>query len=52
MLLGSDSLLWRSIHIDQPLSGRITDDALLRLADRAQGTLQCLNLDGVYKNHR
>ena len=45
----NDSLLWRSIHIDQPLSGRITDDALLRLADRAQGTLQCLNLEGCIK---
>lgn len=44
----SDSLLWRSIHIDQPLSIKITDDALLKLANRAQGTLQCLNLvDGV-----
>ncbi|KAG7982091.1 hypothetical protein I3843_04G032000 [Carya illinoinensis] len=40
----SDALLWRSIHIDRPLSEKITDDALLKLANRAQGTLQCLNL--------
>jgi hypothetical protein len=40
----SDPLLWRSIHIDQRLSEKITDDALLKLANRAQGTLQCLNL--------
>ncbi|OVA20476.1 F-box domain [Macleaya cordata] len=40
----SDALLWRNIHIDQPLSERITDDALLRLANRAQGNLQSLSL--------
>ncbi|OVA17571.1 F-box domain [Macleaya cordata] len=39
-----DNLLWRSIHIDQPLSERICDDALLRLTNRAQGNLQCLSL--------
>ncbi|KAF8378150.1 hypothetical protein HHK36_029487 [Tetracentron sinense] len=40
----SDPLLWRSIHIDQPLNERITDDALFHLTSRAQGILQCLNL--------
>ncbi|KAF8399884.1 hypothetical protein HHK36_015754 [Tetracentron sinense] len=40
----SDSLLWRSIHIDKPLSERITDDGLLQLANKAQGSLQCLSL--------
>ncbi|XAR58255.1 hypothetical protein NMG60_11026681 [Bertholletia excelsa] len=40
----NDPLLWRSIHIDHPLSERLTDDALLRLTSRAQGTLQCLSL--------
>lgn len=39
-----DPLLWRSIYIDQPLNMRITDDALVKLAARAEGTLQCLNL--------
>uniref|UniRef100_A0A6N2MUK2 F-box domain-containing protein n=1 Tax=Salix viminalis TaxID=40686 RepID=A0A6N2MUK2_SALVM len=40
----SDPLLWRSIHIDQPLNEKITDDALLQLTNRAQGNLQCLSL--------
>ncbi|MED6168238.1 hypothetical protein PIB30_010019 [Stylosanthes scabra] len=39
-----DPLLWRRIHIDQPLNERITDDVLLQLSDRAQGNLQCLSL--------
>ncbi|XP_058102159.1 F-box protein SKIP14-like [Magnolia sinica] len=40
----NDALLWRRIHIDQPLSKRITDDALLQLTRRAQGGLQYLSL--------
>lgn len=40
----SDPLLWRSIHVDQPLNERITDDILLQLTRRAQGNLQCLHL--------
>lgn len=40
----SESLLWRNIHIDQPLNERITDDVLLQLTSRAQGKLQCLSL--------
>lgn len=39
-----DSLLWRNIHIDQPLNERITDDVLVELTSRAQGYLQCLSL--------
>ncbi|KAF3431108.1 hypothetical protein FNV43_RR25838 [Rhamnella rubrinervis] len=39
-----DPLLWRSIHIDQPLNEKITDDILLQLTNRAQGNLQCLSL--------
>jgi len=39
-----DPLLWRSIHIDQPLNEKITDDILLQLTNRAQGSLQCLSL--------
>ncbi|KAJ0035857.1 hypothetical protein Pint_25453 [Pistacia integerrima] len=35
----SDPLLWRSIHIDQPLSSKISDDALVKLTGRAVGTL-------------
>lgn len=40
----SDSLFWRSIHIDQPLNERITDHELLKLTGRAQGCLQSLCL--------
>ncbi|KAJ0020612.1 hypothetical protein Pint_32433 [Pistacia integerrima] len=40
----SDPLLWRSIHIDQPLSSKISDDALAKLTGRTVGTLQCLSL--------
>ncbi|KAL6566548.1 hypothetical protein OROGR_002163 [Orobanche gracilis] len=36
--------LWMSVHIDQPLNERITDDHLLQLACRAKGNLQCLSL--------
>uniref|UniRef100_A0A2N9FS35 F-box domain-containing protein n=1 Tax=Fagus sylvatica TaxID=28930 RepID=A0A2N9FS35_FAGSY len=39
-----DPLLWRSLCIDQPLNEKITDEALLQLTDRAQGSLQCLSL--------
>ncbi|OWM76184.1 F-box protein SKIP14 [Punica granatum] len=40
----SDTLLWRNIHIGQPLNEKITDDILLKLTNRAQGHLQCLSL--------
>ncbi|GFY87266.1 ribonuclease inhibitor [Actinidia rufa] len=40
----NDPLLWRSIHIDHPLSEKIADYALLQLTSRARGTLQCLSL--------
>ncbi|XP_060191564.1 F-box protein SKIP14-like [Lycium barbarum] len=40
----SDPLLWRNIHVDHPLSGKITDDILVKLTDRAQGHLQSLSL--------
>ncbi|KAF8100898.1 hypothetical protein N665_0214s0057 [Sinapis alba] len=39
-----DSLLWKHIHICQPLNEKITDEALLLLTERAQGTMQCLRL--------
>ncbi|XP_059657760.1 F-box protein SKIP14 [Cornus florida] len=39
-----DPLLWRNIHIAQPLNERITDDVLFKLTSRAQGNLQCLSL--------
>ncbi|KAL5860626.1 hypothetical protein ACOSQ4_001922 [Xanthoceras sorbifolium] len=45
----SDPLLWRSIHIDHPLNEKITDGALVKLTDRAQGTLQCSSLVNCYR---
>lgn len=39
-----DTLLWKNIHIDQPLNEKITDDVLLQLSNRAQGNLQSLSL--------
>ncbi|KAL1539278.1 F-box protein SKIP14-like [Salvia divinorum] len=39
-----EPLLWKSIHIDPPLNEKITDDILLELACRADGTLQSLSL--------
>ncbi|XP_042053465.1 F-box protein SKIP14-like [Salvia splendens] len=39
-----DPLFWRTIHIDQPLNERITDDVLVQLSGRAQGKLESLSL--------
>lgn len=39
-----DSLLWKHIHICQPLNEKITEESLLHLTKRAQGTMQCLRL--------
>ncbi|KAF2597765.1 hypothetical protein F2Q68_00011557 [Brassica cretica] len=39
-----DSLLWKHIHISQPLNEKINDESLLRLTERAHGTMQCLRL--------
>lgn len=40
----TDPLLWRNIHVDHPLNMRMTDDTLLELTAKAQGSLQCLSL--------
>ncbi|XP_073123709.1 F-box protein SKIP14 [Henckelia pumila] len=40
----NDPLLWREIQIDYPLSFNIVDDVLLRLTNRAQGSLHSLSL--------
>lgn len=45
----NDPLLWRSIHIDQQLSGKITDDDLVRLTDRSKGILHSLSLVNCHK---
>ncbi|CAH9078897.1 unnamed protein product [Cuscuta epithymum] len=40
----SDPLLWWSIHIDESLSDKITDDVLQLLSSRARGNVRCLSL--------
>lgn len=40
----NDPLLWQSIHVERPLSERLTDDALLKLVERSQGHLRNLCL--------
>ncbi|KAF5755207.1 putative F-box domain, leucine-rich repeat domain superfamily, F-box-like domain superfamily [Helianthus annuus] len=39
-----DPLLWRNISIDQPVGESFTDDSLLRITNRANGSLQSLSL--------
>lgn len=39
-----DPFYWSTIHVEQPLNEKITDDILLHLTDKAQGNLQCLSL--------
>jgi hypothetical protein len=33
----NDVLLWRHLHVDNPLSKKLTNDTLLQLSARAQG---------------
>ncbi|CAH9125219.1 unnamed protein product [Cuscuta epithymum] len=49
LALLNDPLLWRHFSVDQSLSRRITDEALLKLTDRAQGSLNYLSLEGCSK---
>ncbi|XP_040382969.1 F-box protein SKIP28 [Oryza brachyantha] len=44
--VAGDPLLWRRVAVGPPLSGRVTDEALLALAGRAEGTLRSLRLLG------
>lgn len=39
-----DPFLWTTIHIEQPLNEKLTDDILLHLTNKAQGNLKCLSL--------
>ncbi|CAN8266249.1 unnamed protein product [Cochlearia groenlandica] len=42
-----EPFLWRTIDLHNTFCKRkVTDDSLLKLTDRAQGNLQCLNLGG------
>ncbi|KAL3829524.1 hypothetical protein ACJIZ3_018326 [Penstemon smallii] len=45
----NDPLLWRSIYIEDPSNYKITDDNLMRLTNRAQGTLHTLSLERCLK---
>lgn len=40
----NDPLLWQSIQVEHPLSERLTDDALLKLAEMSRGHLLDLSL--------
>ncbi|KAJ9564320.1 hypothetical protein OSB04_000286 [Centaurea solstitialis] len=40
----NDPLLWRSIYIDQPSGETFSDESLLRMTNRANGSLQSLSL--------
>ncbi|THU57331.1 hypothetical protein C4D60_Mb03t02380 [Musa balbisiana] len=44
-----DNLLWRCMHINSPLSEKITDDILLRLTLQAREYLQCLSMTSCSK---
>ncbi|XP_042440338.1 F-box protein SKIP28-like [Zingiber officinale] len=44
-----DSLLWRRVSIERPLSLRLTDEALVRITSRAGGKLEALALLDCWK---
>ncbi|KAG6478747.1 hypothetical protein ZIOFF_062191 [Zingiber officinale] len=44
-----DSLLWRRVAIERPLSLRLTDEALVRITSRAGGKLEALALLDCWK---
>lgn len=41
----SDDLLWKCIHVEPVLSGKISDPDLLRLTQKSPGVLQCLYIN-------
>lgn len=47
--VAGDGLLWRRVAVQSPLSGRLTDDALLRITSRAEGKLESLALMDCWK---
>jgi hypothetical protein len=40
-----DHTLWKCIHVEPVLSGKISDPDVLRLTQKIPGVLQCLNID-------
>uniref|UniRef100_A0A0A8Z3E3 F-box domain-containing protein n=1 Tax=Arundo donax TaxID=35708 RepID=A0A0A8Z3E3_ARUDO len=45
----NEPFLWKCIHIDPQLGGKISDADLLRLTQRSLGALQCLSLVRCHK---
>ena len=46
--VAGDPLLWRRVVVEPPLSNRVTDEVLLKLTARAEGTLRSLHLLGGF----
>ncbi len=44
-----DVLLWQRLHVEAPLNKMLTNEALIRLAKRADGRLQSLSLVGCLR---
>eukprot|EP00249_Psilotum_nudum_P022040 c28352_g1_i1 orf=394-2625(-) len=44
-----DTSLWLKLHVEPPLSKRLTDEVFLQLAARAKGQLQCLSLVDCFR---
>jgi hypothetical protein len=44
--VAGDTLLWRRVAVEPPLSNRVTDEILAKLTARAEGTLRSLHLVG------
>ncbi|CAA6659387.1 unnamed protein product [Spirodela intermedia] len=42
--VAGDSLLWRDVRVEPPLSGKLTDDGLLEVTSRSGGRLRSLTL--------
>uniref|UniRef100_A0ACD5ZYD8 Uncharacterized protein n=2 Tax=Avena sativa TaxID=4498 RepID=A0ACD5ZYD8_AVESA len=47
--VAGDPLLWRRVAVEPPLSARMTDEVLLKLTARAEGTLRSLHLLGCFR---
>ncbi|KAM0905757.1 hypothetical protein ACQ4PT_017187 [Festuca glaucescens] len=47
--VAGDTLLWRRVAVEPPLSNRVTDEILVKLTARAEGTLRSLHLVGCFR---
>ncbi|KAG1334148.1 hypothetical protein COCNU_03G002670 [Cocos nucifera] len=48
-VIAGDSLLWQHIVVEPPLSGKLTNDALLKVTAKAEGKLKSLALLDCWK---